>query len=76
MGEGLPRVFLLDAGELLAIRDYIVHVLDKEGRREEQLAALGGAVSRMVLPPSTYTPLLGSGLDAMAAVAKSTMPSM
>jgi hypothetical protein len=55
--------------EMLAHRDLIVHVLDAAGRREEQLAALGGAISRMVLPAGEYTPLLGSGLDAEAAVA-------
>ena len=55
--------------EMLAHRDLIVHVLDAAGRREEQLAALGGAISRMVLPAGEYTPLLGSGLDADAAVA-------
>jgi tetratricopeptide (TPR) repeat protein len=55
--------------EMLAHRDLVVHVLDAAGRREEQLAALGGAISRMVLPAGEYTPLLGSGLDAEAAVA-------
>jgi hypothetical protein len=55
--------------ELLAHRDYIVHVLDAEGRREEQMAALGDAISRMVMAPSEYTAILGSGIDAEAAVA-------
>lgn len=62
--------------EMLAHSDYIEHVLDKrecsEGAgkeaREGQLAALGGAISKMVLSPSEYTPLLGAGLDAEAAV--------
>ena len=55
--------------ELLALRDMIVHVLDKEGRREEQMAALGGAISRMVLPPSDYTAILDAGLNAEEAAA-------
>jgi hypothetical protein len=56
--------------ETLAIRDYIVHVLDDAGRREEQLAALGGAIDRMALAPCEYTPVLDcEGLDAEAAVA-------
>ena len=56
--------------EMLARRDYIVHVLDDaEGRRDSQLAALGGAISRMVLPPGEYASVLGpSGIDAEAAV--------
>ena len=55
--------------EMCAHRDYIVHVLDAEGRREEQLAALGRAISRMVLPPGEYTAVLGSDIDGEAAVA-------
>ena len=58
--------------EMLARRDYIVHVLDAEGRRESQMAALGGAISRMVLAPGEYTAVLGSGIDAEAAVAAAT----
>ena len=50
-------------------RDLIVHVLDAAGRREEQLAELGGCIRRNVLAPGGFTPLLGSGLDASAAVA-------
>ena len=55
--------------EMIARRDYIVHVLDQDGRRDSQLAALGGAIRRMVMAPSAYTAILGSGLDAEAAVA-------
>ena len=55
--------------ELLARRDFVVHVLDAEGRREEQMAGLGDAISRMVMAPSEYTAILGSGIDAEAAVA-------
>ena len=55
--------------EMLAHRDYIVHVLDADGRRESQMAALGGAIEKMVLSPSEYSPVLGSGIDAEAAVA-------
>jgi hypothetical protein len=55
--------------ELLARRDYIVHVLDAEGRREEQMAPLGDAISRMVMAPGEYTAILGCGIDAEAAVA-------
>jgi tetratricopeptide (TPR) repeat protein len=55
--------------ELLARRDFIVHVLDAEGRREEQMAGLGDAISRMAMAPGEYTAILGSGIDAEAAVA-------
>jgi hypothetical protein len=54
--------------EMLARRDYIVHVLDKQGRRESQLAALGGVISQMAMPAEEYTALLGAGLDAEEAV--------
>ena len=54
--------------EMIARRDYIVHVLDAEGRRDEHMAALGGCISRMVMPSASYTPLLGSGIDAVQAV--------
>ena len=56
--------------EMLAHRDFIVHVLNENGRRRQsQLAALGLAISRMVLPAAEYTAVLGEGLDAEAAVA-------
>jgi hypothetical protein len=55
--------------ELLARRDYIVHLLDAQGRRDEQMAPLGDAISRMVMAPGEYTAILGSGIDAEAAVA-------
>ena len=58
--------------EAIAHRDFIVHVLDAQGRRESQMAALGGAISRMVLAPGEYTAVLGSGIDAEAAVAAAT----
>ena len=58
----------LPFAEMLARRDYIVHVLDGQGRRESQMAALGGAISSMVLAPREYTPLLGAGIEAEAAV--------
>ena len=54
--------------EMLASRDFIVHVLDKLGRRESQMGKLGRAISAMVLPPQEYTKLLGSGIDAEVAV--------
>ena len=54
--------------EMFAHRDLIVHVLDAKGTRDTQLAQLGEAISRMILPPSRYTPLLGAGLDAEVAV--------
>ena len=60
---------LLPFVEMLAHRDLIVHVLDGDGRRESQLAALGGAISSMVLPAAEYTSVLGAGLDAESAVA-------
>ena len=55
--------------EFLAQHDYIVHVLDKVGRRDEQLPALGECITKLREAPSAYTRLLGSGLDAEAAVA-------
>jgi hypothetical protein len=61
--------------ELLARRDFIVHVLDAEGRREEQMAPLGDTISRMVMAPGEYTAILGSGIDAEAAVAACAAPA-
>ena len=55
--------------EMLAHRDWIVSVLDGQGKRASQMAALGKCISRMVLPPEQYSPVLGSGIDAAAAVA-------
>ena len=55
--------------EMIARRDLIVHVLDGGGRRDSQLAALGGAISSMVLPAAEYTAVLGAGLGAESAVA-------
>jgi hypothetical protein len=55
--------------EMIAHRDYIVHVLDADGQRDSQLAALGSAISCMALAPAEYTAILGSGLDAEVAVA-------
>ena len=55
--------------EMIARRDYIVHVLDPQGKRETQMAGLGECISRMVLPPEQYSDVLGSGIDAVAAVA-------
>ena len=56
--------------EMLAHRDYIVHVLDAQGKRDSQLAALGGCIACMKVEPSAYTPILGAGIDAEAAVAQ------
>ena len=55
--------------EVFAHRDFITYVLDDADRRNEQLAALGGAICRNELTPAEFTPLLGSGLDGEAAVA-------
>ena len=55
--------------EMLAHSDYVVHVLDADGRRESQMAALGGAISRMVLPAGAYAGFLGGGIDPGTAVA-------
>ena len=60
---------LMPFAEMAARRDLIVHVLDGSGRRESQLAALGGAISSMVLPAAEYTAVLGAGLNAESAVA-------
>ena len=54
--------------EMLAHRDYIVHVFDRQGKRNSQMASLGACISRMVLPPEQYSDVLGSGIDAAAAV--------
>ena len=55
--------------EMLAHCDYIEHVLDPAGRREEQLPALGACIKKMVSAPAEFTALLGNRLDAEAAVA-------
>ena len=56
--------------EMFARRDLVEHVLDGAGRRDEQYAALGGVIERMVLPASGYTEALDcAGLDAEDAVA-------
>ena len=55
--------------EMLARRDFIINVLDRQGRRESQLPGLGECLSRMVLAPEEYSAVLGSGLDGAAAVA-------
>eukprot|EP00937_MAST-01D_sp_MAST-1D-sp2_P007755 g7755.t1 len=55
--------------EMLAHRDYIVHVLDAQGQRNGQLAKLGAPIASMVLDAAEYTQLLGAGVDAVAAVA-------
>ena len=44
----------------------------QRGRREEQMVALGGCISRMVLAPGEYTAVLGSGIDAEASVEASS----
>ena len=55
--------------ELLAHRDYIVHVLDAQGKRNGQLTALGSCIASMKMDPSAYTQILGEGIDAETAVA-------
>jgi hypothetical protein len=57
--------------EMIARRDFITHVLDKEGpeRRKSQMPALGRVISSMVMPAAEYTAVLGAGLDAEEAVA-------
>ena len=51
--------------EFIAHRDFIEHVLDAQGRRQEQLAALGACINKMAMEPAAYTELLLSlGLDA------------
>ena len=55
--------------EMLAHCDYIEHVLDPVGRREEQLPALGACIKKMASAPAEFTALLGNGLNAEAAVA-------
>ena len=55
---------------VLARCDYIQHVLDDAGRRDEQLAPLGQAIKALVLEPSEYNGVLaGYGLDASSLVA-------
>jgi len=55
--------------ELLARRDFIVHVLDDAERRDEQMAPLGKCITMMVQPASEFTEVLGHGIDTGAAVA-------
>ena len=54
--------------ELCVHRDYIVHVLDPADRRDEYMPELGRCIRQLVMTPSSYTPLLGYGIDAEAAV--------
>ena len=62
------REWELPFHEMLAIRDFIVHVLDQDGKRETQMVPLGGCISRMAMQPADYTDILGCGIDAEAAV--------
>jgi hypothetical protein len=63
--------------EMLAHRDLIVHVLDAEdaaegaagGVREAHMATLGACIGRLVGPLEEYSAVLGTGIDAEAAVA-------
>ena len=55
--------------ELLARRDFIMHILDAQGAREAQMAPLGDCIKRMVLEPAAYNDVLGASIDAEAAVA-------
>ena len=54
--------------EMLARRDYIVYVLDKQGKRSSQMAALGRAISKLALPGSEYTATLGPDIDPEEAI--------
>ena len=54
--------------EMLAHRDFIVNVLDGQGKRGEQMVALGECISHMVLQPGDYSAVLGSGIDGAAAM--------
>ena len=57
--------------EFIAHREFIEHVLDAQGRREEQLAVLGACINNMAMAPAAYTELLLSlGLDADDIVEK------
>ena len=60
--------FAMPFWEMLVRCDLITHVLDPMGRRDEQLAPLGKCIDGMCRPPMEYTSILGSGLDAEAAV--------
>ena len=55
--------------ELFAYVDYIKHVLDPAGRRDEALPGLGACILQMASRPEEFNALLGDGLDAEAAVA-------
>ena len=55
--------------ELFAYVDYIKHVLDPAGRRDEALPGLGACILQMASRPDEFNALLGDGLDAEAAVA-------
>ena len=44
--------------EMLAHRNYIVHVLDAEGGRDNHLAELGGAIVKLVLDGTDYPMML------------------
>lgn len=55
--------------EMCAHRDYIMLVLDAQGKRDSHMAALGECIVHMVMEPPTYTTVLGGDIDAEAAVA-------
>ena len=54
--------------EMLAHCDYIEHVLDPAGRREEELPALGECLTKMASKPEEFSFLLTQGIDAQVAV--------
>ena len=56
--------------ELLARRDFIRHVLDAQGKRDEQMLGLGRCIDRMALEPADYDAVLGTGLNAATAMAE------
>ena len=55
--------------EMLVRRDFIESGACPEDERATQIIALGGAISRMVLPPSEYAAVLGGGIDPEEAAA-------
>ena len=52
--------------EMIAHRDFIVHVLDGQSKREQQLPALKACIESMVGPPMTFGDTLGAGFDVAA----------
>ena len=55
--------------ELIARRDFVIGVLDAEGKREDQLYEMGVCIKSMASPPGAFRDILGASFDPEALVA-------